>query len=143
MASASLTHWDPFRALRRRDEFDDFFRDFFARGESDVIEPAADVSESNGEVTVKMAVPGVEKEKIQISFDDGVLDVHGETRKESKEEKKNYYRQEIRYGAFRRCVSLPVSVDVDKANASLANGMLTITMPKSKAPKGHQIKIAN
>ena len=138
---ASLTHWDPFRALRRREEFDDFFRNFFTRSESDVIEPAADVSESNGEITVKMAVPGVEKEKIQISVDDGMLDVHGETRKETKEEKKNYYRQEIRYGAFRRCVPLPVAVDVDKANASFSDGMLTITMPKSKAPKGHQITI--
>jgi len=140
---ASLTHWDPFRALRRREEFDDFFRDFLGHSESDVIQPAADVSESNGEVTVKMAVPGVEKDKIQISVDDGLLDVHGETRKETKEEKKNYYRQEIRYGAFRRRVPLPVAVDVDKARANLTNGMLTITMPKSTTPKGHQIKIAS
>jgi HSP20 family protein len=129
--------------LRRRDDaFDEFVRGFFARGESEIIEPSADVAESNGEVTVKMAIPGVDKEQIHISVDDGVLDVHGETRKETEEKKKNYYRQEIRYGAFRRTVTLPTAVDVDKANAKLKDGILTITMPKSKAPKGHQIKIA-
>jgi HSP20 family protein len=140
---ASLAHWDPFRAFRRRDEaFDDFFREFFARGDSEMIEPAADVAESNGEVTVKMAVPGVDKEQIQISVANGVLDVHGETRKETEEKKQNYYRQEIRYGAFRRAVALPTAVDLDKASAALKNGILTITMPKSKAAKGHQIKVA-
>ncbi len=138
-----LTHWDPFRALRRREEtIDDLFREFFARSESEVIEPLADVAESDAEVTVKMAIPGVDKDQIQISVDNGMLDVHGETRKESEEKKKNYYRQEIRYGAFRRAVTLPAAVDVDKAAATLKDGMLTITMPKSKAAKGHHIKIA-
>jgi HSP20 family protein len=140
---ASLAHWDPFRALRRKDDaFDEFVREFFARGESEMIEPSADVAESNGEVTVKMAIPGIDKEQIHISVDDGVLDVHGETRKETEEKKKNYYRQEIRYGAFRRTITLPTAVDVDKADAKLKDGILTITMPKSKATKGHQIKVA-
>jgi len=140
---AAIVHWDPFRALRRRDDaFDDFFREFFTRGEMDVIEPAADVAESDGEVTVKMAIPGVDKDQIKISVENGVLDVHGETRKETEEKKKNYHRREIRYGAFRRAVALPTAVDVDKADAKLKDGVLTITMPKSKAAKGHEIKIA-
>lgn len=139
----ALTHSDPFRALRRRDDaFDELFREFFARGESEIIEPSADVAESNGEVTVKMAIPGVEKDQIHISVDNGVLDVRGETRKETEEKKKNYYRQEIRYGAFRRAITLPTAVDTDKANAKMKDGMLTITLPKSKTPKGHEIKIA-
>lgn len=141
--ASSLVRWDPFRALRRPDDtFDAFVREFFARGESEMIEPLADVAESNGEVTVKMAIPGVDKEEIHISVDNGVLDVHGETRKETEEKKKDYYRQEIRYGSFRRAITLPAAVDVDKADAKLKDGILTITMPKSKATKGHQIKIA-
>ncbi len=140
---AALTQWDPFRALRRRDDaFDELLREFFARGGSEVMEPSADVAESNGDVTVKMAIPGVDKNDLHISVDNGVLDVHGETRKETEEKKKNYHRQEIRYGAFRRAVSLPAAVDVDKANAKMKDGMLTITLPKSKTPKGHEIKIA-
>ena len=140
---ASLVHWDPFRALRRRDDaFDDLFREFFARTESDIIEPAADIAESDREVTVKMAVPGVDKDQIKISVENGMLDVHGETRKETEEKKKNYHRREIRFGAFRRAVTLPTPVDVDKATAKLKDGILTITMPKSKAATGHEIKIA-
>jgi HSP20 family protein len=139
----AVTHWDPFRGLRRRDEaFDEFVREFFTRGQSEIIEPSADVAESNGDVTVKMAIPGVEKDQIHISVDNGVLDVHGETRKETEEKKKNYHRQEIHYGAFRRTISLPTAVDVDKANATMKDGMLTITLPKSETPKGHEIKIA-
>lgn len=46
------------------------------------------------------------------------------------------------YRAFRRATSLPTAVDGDKANATMKDGMLTITLPKSKTPKGHEIKIA-
>ncbi|MGH7894526.1 MAG: Hsp20 family protein, partial [Candidatus Binatia bacterium] len=84
-----LAHWDPFRSLRHReDAFEDFVREFFGRAEgSDVIEPPIEVAESNGDVIVKMIVPGVEKDQIQISVVDNVLTASGEVRKE-KEEKK-------------------------------------------------------
>jgi HSP20 family protein len=134
---------DPFRALRRRDDtFDDFVREFFGRAAADVLEPPIDVSDTERDVVVKMVIPGVEKDQISITVDDRTLHVRGELRKESEEKKKNYYRQEIRYGSFERAVSLPSEVDTDKGNAVLKNGMLTITMPKAKTAKGHQIKIA-
>ncbi|HLK11103.1 MAG TPA: Hsp20/alpha crystallin family protein [Candidatus Binatia bacterium] len=143
----SLTRWEPFRALRRRDDlFDDLFRDVFFRGpmleEAAVVEPAVDVAESDGEVTVKMEVPGVEKDQLHLTVSDDRLTVRGESRKESEEKRKNYYRQEIRYGAFQRTVSLPVEVDGTKARAELKNGMLSITLPKSKQPKAQEIKVA-
>ena len=122
--------------------FEDFFRDFFRRPileEPDVIEPAAEVAASDGEVTVKMEVPGVEKDQLQLTVADDRLTVRGEMRKES--EKKNYSRQEIRYGAFQRSVPLPVEVDAAKASAKLKNGMLEITLPKSKHPKAQEIKV--
>jgi HSP20 family protein len=141
----SLIRWEPFRALRRRDDpFDDMLREFFRRPmlEEDVIEPAAEVAESDGDVTVKMEVPGVEKDQLQLTVADDRLTVRGEMRKESEEKRKNYYRQEIRYGAFQRSVPLPVEVDAAKATAELKNGMLKVTLPKSKQPKAHEIKVA-
>ncbi len=142
----SLIPWEPFHALRRRDDaFDELFREFFRRpmfeGE-DVIEPAVEVAESDGEVTVKMEVPGVEKDKLHLTVSDDRLTVRGEARKESEEKRKNYYRQEIRYGAFQRSVALPVEVDAAKASAELKNGMLKITLPKSKQPKAQEVKVA-
>ena len=140
----SLIPWEPFRALRRRDDvFDDLLREFFRRPleAEGMVEPAVEVSESDGEVIVKMEVPGVEKDKIQLTVTDDQLTVRGESRKESEEKKKNYYRQEIRYGSFQRSVPLPAEVDAAKANAELKNGVLKVTLPKSKQPKAHQIKI--
>lgn len=142
----SLIRWEPFRALRRRDDaFDELFRDFFRRPipeDGDALEPAVEMTESDGEVTVKMQVPGVEKDQLHLTVADDRLTVRGETRKESEEKRKNYYSQEIRYGAFQRSVPLPVEVDADKAVAGLKNGVLKITLPKSKQPKAQEIKVA-
>jgi HSP20 family protein len=137
---------DPFRALHRRreDPFEDMFRELSRRwweGEADVLEPAVEVGESDHDVTVKVAVPGVDKDKLTVSIADDVLTVRGEHRKEEEEKKKDLYRQEIRYGAFQRVVPLPAEVDSAKARADLKNGMLTVTAPKTAHPKAQQVKI--
>lgn len=140
---SSLINWDPFRALHRRDDvFEDLVRDVFGREATGTLEPPVEVAESEGEVTVKMLVPGVEKDQIQVAIDEDVLTVRGEVRKEHEEKKKNYFRQEIRYGAFQRAVRLPAEVEGAKAAAALKNGTLTITLPKSRQPKAQQIKVA-
>lgn len=140
---SALTTWDPFRRLRRRDDvFEDLIRDLFGREEGAVGEPPVEVAEGENDVTVKMLVPGVEKEQLQVSIDEDVLTVRGEVRKEQEEKKKNYYRQEIQYGAFQRAVRLPAEVEATKATAELKNGTLKITLPKSKQPKAQQIKVA-
>jgi HSP20 family protein len=142
----SLMRWEPFRALRRpEDSFDDLFRDFFRRpilGDGETLEPAVELAESDGEVTVKMEVPGVEKDQLQLTVADDRLTVRGETRKESEEKRKNYFSQEIRYGAFQRTVPLPVEVDAARASAALKNGVLRVTLPKSRQPKAQEIKVA-
>ena len=143
----ALIPWEPLRALRRRDDvFDELFREFFRRPVSEeaegVLAPPVEVAEADGEVIVTMEVPGVEKDKLQLTVSDDRLTVRGEARKESEEKRKNYYRQEIRYGAFQRSVPLPVEVDASKAHAELKNGMLKVTLPKSKQPKAHEINVA-
>jgi HSP20 family protein len=142
----SLIRWEPFRALRRRDDpLDELFRDFFRRpileGE-EVVEPAVEVAEADGEVIVKMEVPGVEKDKLQLTVDDDRLTVRGEVRKETEEKRKSYHRQEIHYGVFRRSIPLPVEVEAARATAELKNGVLKVTLPKSKQPKAHEIRVA-
>ena len=62
--------------------------------------------------------------------------------KESEEKRKNYHRQEIRYGAFERSVGLPSEVDGSGSAAELKNGMLRITLPKCAQPRAHQVKVA-
>lgn len=139
----ALAHWNPFRALEHPEHaFDEFMRDLFNRSErGEALLPPVEVAEAEKEVTVTLAVPGVEKEKLDISVDDHVLTVRGEHRKEKKEEKKNYHRQEIHYGSFARSVRLPAEVDAGKATADLKNGMLTVHLPKSANPKAQPIKV--
>ena len=140
----ALTPWRPLHSLARRDLFEDFFREFLGthEGEGGPLEPAAEVSESDGDVTVKLEVPGVEKDQLHVSVTEDEVTVRGETRKETEEKKKNYYRQEIRYGAFQRTVALPADVDPAKASAELKQGILRITLPKAAHAKAHRVDVS-
>jgi HSP20 family protein len=140
-----LTTWRPFRSLARRDDlFEDLFREFFRAPEAGAgpLEPSAEVAESDGEVTVKLEVPGVDKDQLHVSVTEDAVTVRGETRKETEEKKKSYYRQEIRYGAFQRTVPLPAEVDPAKASAELKNGMLKITLPKAAQAKSRRVDVS-
>jgi HSP20 family protein len=140
----SLIRWEPSRVFRRRDDMlDDLFREFFHRPLIDGDDgPPVEVKESDGEVIVKMEVPGVEKDKVQLTVADDRLTVRGETSKETEEKRTNYYRQEIQYGAFQRSIPLPVEVDAARASAELKDGMLKVTLPKSKQARAHEVKVA-
>ncbi|GIX28653.1 MAG: hypothetical protein KatS3mg123_2534 [Burkholderiales bacterium] len=81
------------------------------------------------------------KEDIEISLTGNVLTIKGETKREEKEEKGDYYRCEISRGAFSRTVSLPAEVDESKAKASLNDGVLEITLPKTETAKKRTIKV--
>jgi len=134
----------PSRSLARRDDiFADLFRDFLGIADSDLaLQPAADVSESDSEITVKLEVPGVGKDDLKVSVTDDTLTVRGETRKESDAKDKNVHRQEIRYGSFQRTITLPANVDSAKTHAELANGVLTVTLPKAAQSKAKRIDVA-
>jgi HSP20 family protein len=100
-----------------------------------------DVSETEDKVTVKAVLPGVASEDVEVSVDEGVLTIKGEKKVEETEEKENYYRKEIRYGAFARSIGLPAEVKSEEAAAEFADGVLTITLPKAEAAKPKTIKI--
>ena len=140
----ALTKWRPMGSLARRDVFEDFFREFFGTPETGVapLEPAAEVAESDGDVIVKLEVPGVEKDQLHVSVTEDEVTVRGETRKETEEKKKNYYRQEIRYGAFQRTMALPADVDPAKASAELKDGILKVTLPKAAQAKARRVDVS-
>lgn len=91
---------------------------------------------------VKLEVQGVEKEQLHVSVTEDEITVRGETRKETEEKKKSYYRQEIRYGAFQRTMPLPADVDPAKASAELKEGMLKITLPKAAQAKARRVDVS-
>ena len=107
----------------------------------DVRAPRLDVVERDGEVVVKAEIPGVNKEDVRITVSGNRLTIKGETKREEKEEKGDYYRCEISRGAFSRTVTLPTEVDETKAKAEMKDGMLEITLPKVEQTKKSEIKI--
>ena len=104
--------------------------------------PRVDVIDRADEVVVRAAVPGYKKEEIEISVSNSTLTIKGETKKEEKEEKGDYYRCEISQGSFSRIMSLPAEVDESKAKASMKDGMLELTLPKIEKSKRHTISIS-
>jgi HSP20 family protein len=102
---------------------------------------AVDMYENENEVVVKTAVPGIKPEDIDISVTRDILTIQGETKAEEKVEKANYVRQERRYGAFARHLSLPSTVIAEKATAKFEDGVLTLTLPKAEEAKPKTIKI--
>jgi len=110
-------------------------------GEIELWTPRIDVIDRDDEVVVKAEMPGVKKEDIHVSLTGNLMTIKGETKREQKEEKGDYYRCEISRGTFSRMVTLPADVDDAKAKAELHDGMLEITLPKLEQAKKRDIKI--
>lgn len=105
--------------------------------------PAMDMYETDKAVVVETPLAGINPEDVKVSVENGVLTVQGETQKEHEVDDKNYYRKEVRSGAFFRQVALPSAVLEDKVSAEFENGMLKIVCPKSEksATKKIDVKI--
>jgi HSP20 family protein len=105
--------------------------------------PRLDVSETDTTLEVVADLPGMEKKDIKVSLEDNLLTIQGE-KKEVKEKKdKQFHTIERRSGSFYRALRLPVEVENDKIEANFKDGVLTLTLPKSKEPakKVAQIEI--
>jgi HSP20 family protein len=134
---------DPFRALQ--EEVDDllnrFSNDFDADWMTRPFAPAADLSESADSVQVRIDVPGMEAKNIDIEVRGKELHVTGERNEEREEKGKTWHRVERRTGSFSRTIALPCEVRDDRAKADYANGVLTVTLPKTEEAKPHKVKI--
>ncbi len=104
--------------------------------------PALDVEETDDTVIVRAELPGLRPADFTIETTADRLTIRGEKRVESEERGRGFYRVERRYGAFARSVALPCAIDRDRAEATYADGVLRVTLPKTEAAKARQIKIA-
>jgi len=103
--------------------------------------PRVDVIDREGEVLVKAEIPGVTKDDLEVSVDESTVTIRGQTSHEEKEEKGDYYRSEIRRGAFSRTIALPREVDASKAKAAFKDGILELTLPKVAKSKRVAVKV--
>lgn len=103
--------------------------------------PAMDVSETDEGLTITMELPGLPKENLDVTLENGNLTVSGEKKVERNRESERYHAVERRTGSFRRSVTLPTDVDADKADAAFEDGVLTIRIPKSEQVKPKRLTI--
>jgi HSP20 family protein len=144
---ASIIRWRPVCDMDgMRDTLDRLYEEGFpgplSRALWDVTSaPGMDLYQTEDTVVVKMGLPGVKPEDIQISVSNGVLNIHGEVKEEKEEKEKTYHLRERRYGSFSRSVTLPSNVNVEKSDAQFENGVLTLTLPKAEEAKAKTIMI--
>jgi HSP20 family protein len=146
-----LRHWDdedrPYESfLREMDslhkEMDRLFEDFWKgsathsfmtrpwhHGE---LTPRIDETEDEKAFHVRVELPGMDEEDVDITLSAGVLTIRGEKKRDTEEEGKDFYRRERSFGAFRRSLPIPVDVDEGRIEANFKKGVLFIELPKTE-----------
>ena len=147
--------WGPLATLR--DEIDRLFDGFGAglwRRPSDTklgfwpevptewrLQPLAEFVDCDGEYRISAEVPGLGADDVDIRISDGALTIRGEKLEEKSDDKEGYLLRERRYGSFHRSLPLPRSADPSGASARLSNGVVTVTIPKTKDAPAKNRKI--
>ncbi|MBR6088950.1 MAG: Hsp20/alpha crystallin family protein [Anaerolineaceae bacterium] len=114
--------------------------------ESEEYAPRMDMKETEDAFIVKLTMPGIDKDSLDISVTDGVLNVKGETKEEESEgENGKWLVREHRHCSYYRSVRLPSDVVAEKADAEYKNGVLRLTLPKAEEvkPKSISVKIGD
>ena len=93
---------------------------------------SCDVIDEGNQFRVKMDVPGIKKSEVNLNVTDNSIEVSAEHKEESEEKKKNYLRKERSHVSYYRSLPLSEKIMPDKVTAKLADGILDITLPKSK-----------
>jgi len=103
--------------------------------------PPVDIYEDAHRLVLKLEVPGIPQEDLEINLENQTLTVKGERKFVEEEKEENFHRIERRYGSFVRSFALPSTVDTNSAQANYENGVLTVSVQKKEAAKPKQVKI--
>jgi HSP20 family protein len=148
----NIVRWDPLREL---EEMSERLNRMFARPTSsrqngkesltvaDWI-PQVDISEADHEYVITAELPGLKKEDVKITLEDGVLTLQGERKQEKEHKGTRYHRVERSYGSFLRSFTLPDVIEEAHVAAEFKEGVLSIRLPKSEKakPKAIEVKVA-
>lgn len=140
-----LSNWSDVRSEMER-MFETFLREPFARlgrGFESLTPfgPALDIAESDKEVTVRIELPGVDPQDLDIQVSAGQLIVAGEKQDREEHRDEDFYHSERRFGSFRRAVQLPAGIDADRVTADFDKGVLTVRVPKAPGVKPKKVEV--
>ena len=121
-------------------EIGDLFNGFFGTGTSRLF-PALDIAEHGHESVIVAELPGVRKDDIKITIQDGELTLSGERKGVALPEQARWVRNEIAAGRFSRSVALPHDVDATAVSAELKNGILRVVLPRTATARPKEITV--
>ena len=104
--------------------------------------PAVNISETDNQFEVDLAIPGLSKEDIKINLDKNVLSVSADKKTETVDEDKKFTKREYSFNSFSRSFTLPESADHSKIEADYTNGILKLTITKKEEAKLQSREIA-
>ena len=141
----TIRRWYPIREVASlQDRVNSLFQDF--AGDNGTVTaaafaPAVDVFENGEKVVLKLDIPGIKEEDLDIRVENQTLSVRGERKFEGEEKEENFHRIERRYGSFFRSFSLPTTVDTENVAATYEAGVLKLELTKKASAQPKQIKI--
>jgi HSP20 family protein len=130
--------------IHQTSQVNSFFKDFAEEKNSAVaakFTPAVDIYDDSEKIVVKLEIPGVKEEDVDIRVENQTLSVRGERKFEAEEKQENFQRVERHYGGFYRSFTLPTSVDSESIQASYNAGILKLELKKKASAQPRQIKI--
>jgi HSP20 family protein len=135
---------DPFRSVEQM--FDDLWRGwpnslFQSDTTRPFLRPAMDVVENDDNITVRVDLPGLTSDHVNVEMEDHILTISGEIGDTIEKEGDRYHYRERYNGSFRRSLRLPNTLDADKVDASFENGVLNIVLPKLPQAQPKKIEI--
>jgi HSP20 family protein len=150
----TLIRWNPSRDLMDVErEFGKLFNSFNRRFgfddgdqnteelENAVWSPLTDISESKDEYLLKMDLPGVTKNDLKLSYEDGELKISGERKQEKEDKESKYHRIERTYGKYFRSFTLPKQIQAENIKAEFKDGQLKVIIPKAEEAKPKELEI--
>ena len=133
---------------RLRDEFDRVLQNWWGdEGDLDELfsvrewKPSVDLSETDDAIEVKVDLPGIKPDDVDISVSENRLTIQGERKEEKETKDKTRHRVERHYGSFYRSITLPPGTEADKVAATSDNGVITITVPKAAEAKATKVPV--
>ena len=142
----ALVRWEPGREVDSLQSevnrvFDAFFGGSGAASRARRWVPAMDLVETDEHLVLRADLPGMRRDDVDIEIKDGALTVSGERKAEHEENAEGYYRVERAYGRFSRSLTLPDGIEPDAVEASFADGVLEVRIPKPAERKPHRVEI--
>jgi HSP20 family protein len=103
--------------------------------------PVVDITEDDRAYLVKAELPGLRKEDVHITLENGTLTIAGERKQEQEEKTRKFHRVERAYGSFSRSFELPANADPEKIEARFRDGVLAVAIAKAESARPRQIEV--